>query len=184
MMTIVKAEHLVGKKVHSGTGHRPGKLGNEWLMNGPVSLGLRQAIKAFLIEDRPDEVISGMAIGFDMLWAEEALVLGIPVTAALPFVGQEARWRPEQISRYRRILANPKVTTVVCAPGEYSVHMMLHRDHWMVDHTSRPDGKLLAAWDGTAGGTRNTVIYARRKNLPVAYLKSTNAEKTTWAVRS
>lgn len=181
---IPKAEHLAGKKVHSGTGHRPAKLGGEWLMNGPVSAGLRTAILDFLIADRPDEVISGMAIGFDMIWAEEALALGIPVTAALPCVGQETRWRPEQISRYRRILANPKVTTVVCAPGEYSVHMMLNRDHWLVDHTSRPDGKLLACWNGSSGGTRNTVVYARRKNLPVVYLKAANPEQTQWVVRS
>jgi len=184
MTPVVKAEHLAGKKVRCGTGHRPAKLGGEWLMNGPVSKGIRQAIRCYLLTDCPDAVISGMAIGFDMMWAEEALSLKIPVTAALPFVGQEIRWRPEQIARYRWILANPLVTPIVCAPGEYSVHKMLNRDQWMIDNTPRPDGKLLACWDGSSGGTRNTVIYARRKNMPVDYLKAKNDERTEWEIRS
>ena len=38
------------------------------------------------------------------------------------------------------------------------------RNEWMVDHSSR----LIAIYNGSPGGTRNTIEYAKRKKLEIA----------------
>ena len=38
------------------------------------------------------------------------------------------------------------------------------RNEWMVDHSSR----LIAIYNGTPGGTRNTIEYAKQKKLEIA----------------
>ena len=81
----------------AGTGHRPDKLGNEYSRQGPVSEALRAVTRTVLLRENPEEVVSGMALGFDMILAEVAIALGAPVTAAIPFA--KARRRRGRASR-------------------------------------------------------------------------------------
>lgn len=156
----------------AGTGHRPHKLGNEYDMRGPVSNALRVVTREVLLREDPDEVVSGLALGFDMILAEEALELGFLVTAAIPFEGQELSWPEVSRLRYRKILEHDAVTKLVCAPGGHSNHKYIHRDKVMVNRAmASPGGRLIAAWDGSAGGTRTTVMYAREVGLPIIHLK-------------
>lgn len=140
------------------TGHRPHKLGGEWDLEGPVSVRLFEALRSALDELRPSGLISGMALGVDMAWALVGLERSLPVIAAVPFEGQEARWSPAARRRYAEILAHPLVTKVVVAPGGYNAHKLQVRNEWMVDRCDL----LLAVWDGTPGGTANCVRYAER----------------------
>lgn len=53
--------------------------------------------------------VSGMALGFDMLAAEEVIRLkeelkGVKLVAVVPYRGQSGRWTPYQRERYQRIL--------------------------------------------------------------------------------
>ena len=144
-------------------GHRPNKLGGY----GPeVDEKLRRLAMWFLTTNRPDTVISGMALGWDMAWAEAAIMMRIPVIAAVPFAGQESAWPASSQARYRSILGACSETIVVC-DGGYSPWKMQKRNEWMVDHCDY----LIALWDGTAGGTGNCVRYAKG-NVPVHNLWS------------
>lgn len=166
----------------AGTGHRPHKLGNEYDGKGPVSDALRAVTRQILLREDPEEVVSGMALGFDMILAEEALDLGFLVTAAVPFEGQEKTWPDPSQRRFRRILEHDAVTKVVCAPGGHSGHKYIHRDRWMVNRAmSKPGGKLVAAWDGSSGGTRTTVMYAREVECPIIHLRP-DITRTTWSI--
>ena len=44
---------------------------------------------------------------------------------------------------------------------------MSMRNEWMVDHS----GRVIAYYNGTPGGTRNTIEYAKRKNIEVILLQ-------------
>lgn len=151
------------------TGHRPDKLGN-YVPDSEPERRVRAALTTYLTalkEDRPPlRAISGMALGVDQWAAETCVSLGIPFTAAVPFVGQEKRWRwPAQV-HYRNLLAKASDVVVVC-PGEYRPYMLQKRNEWMVDHCDL----LIAVWDGSEGGTANCVRYARHRECQIKQLE-------------
>lgn len=103
------------------------------------------------------EVISGMALGVDQWAAEICVELGIPFTAAVPCDGQEARWPSQSQDHYYELLHKAQHVQVIC-PGSYEVWKLQRRNEWMVNNCE----VLVAVWDGSAGGTKNCVDYARR----------------------
>ena len=148
------------------TGHRPHKLNGEYDYDGPCSEYLIGEITRILIEEKPDMAVSGMAIGADTLYALVCLELGIPLLAAIPFIGQEKRWPAKSQRLYNKILSNSLTTKKIISEGGYSVEKMHIRDNFMVDETS----KILAIYDGTKGGTHHTVQYAIKKNKDIIYI--------------
>jgi len=146
----------------AGTGHRPDKLGG---YGAAVSARLVDLARAALIRYRPNEVISGMALGWDTALALAAIELGIPLTAAIPFEGQECKWRPEQQEQFRAILALA-TTVAIVSPGGYAVWKMQTRNEWMVDRATG----VLALWNGTGGGTGNCIEYARTRQVEIVNL--------------
>lgn len=145
------------------TGHRPDKLGGYG--PSPTQDRVRQAIRNTLtgppplpqsIERRVTAAISGMALGVDQWAAEICVELGIPFTAAVPFVGQERRW-PEDSQRRYQLLLQKAYNIVVVSPGGYHPWKMQARNEWMVKNSD----VLLAVWDGSGGGTANCVRYAQ-----------------------
>lgn len=153
------------KKILAGTGHRPEKLGG---YGAGVSTRLVDLARAALTKYQPDEVISGMALGWDTALALAAIELGIPLTAAVPFEGQERKWRPEQQETFRAILARVTTLTIV-SPGGYAVWKMQARNEWMVDRATG----LLALWNGSGGGTCNCIEYARTSQVEIVNLWAT-----------
>ncbi len=136
----------------SATGHRPPKLGGY----SPIASErlYRFAIRT-LARFESDSVISGMALGWDTAVARAALYLGIPLTAAIPFIGQEEAWPAASQAAYNSIL-NAAARVEVITAGGYTARAMQLRNEWMVDNCNR----LLELWDGSAGGTGNCVAYA------------------------
>ena len=63
--------------------------------------------------------------------------------------------------RYRRLVEQCDMETMVS--DAYSPACMQRRDRYMVDHSML----LIAAFDGTAGGTRYTVEYALRRGIEI-----------------
>lgn len=148
----------------AATGHRPDKLGG---YHPEITNRLRLLAHRYLVERKPDVVISGMALGWDTAVAGAALLAQIPLVAAIPFEGQELRW-PESAQRvYRELLAACVRRHVVC-PGPYAPEKMQRRNVWMVDHCNR----VVALWNGSPGGTANCVRYARSQPVPVDNLWS------------
>ena len=142
------------------TGHRPNKIGG--YDNYVLHSRIREAIIDKL-RDRPiSRAICGMALGVDQLAFEACLMCSVPVVAAIPFAGQEARWPEHAQAYYRNLLWRASNVTVVSLGG-YSAHKMQVRNEWMVDRAH----ELWAVWNGTSGGTANCIGYCRRKGKPV-----------------
>lgn len=148
----------------AGTGHRPPKIGGYKLPN-PTYNKICQEIEKILLKLKPEKVISGMALGFDMWLANVAYKLGIPFLAAIPFEGQEKAWPASSQKTYHALL-NKAVEKVIVCEGGYSSYKMQIRNEWMVDHCDT----LIAVWDETPGGTGNCVKYAQSIEKKIIYI--------------
>ena len=146
-----------------GTGHRPNRLRNEWSYVGPFSDKIRLTIRATFTElENVEMVISGMALGYDQILAQEALNLRIPVLAAIPCQDQDKLWQAESKRIYNEILGNSLVTQKLVSRGPYEYSKMFSRDLWML-HQIQIGDVLLACFDGEPyGGTYKTYKYAQK----------------------
>lgn len=159
----------VEKRLHRCcfTGHRPEKLkAPEWLIKRELDREIRQAIT-----DGLDVFITGMARGVDIWAAEIVLSLrdsGLPIRliCASPFDGFERSWNEEWQQRYHHILNGADYTLFVCKG--YSRSCFQIRNEWMVNHSSR----VIAAYNGEKGGTKNTIDYAIRNGIPVFFIEN------------
>ena len=143
----------------AGTGHRPDKLGGY----GPRAASVLFDLAFYELKYiSPDAVISGMAIGWDQALAAAALHIGVPLWAYVPFRGQEVLWPPSAQRAYKKILNEAESVDYICDPG-FAAWKMQERNKAMVDDCT----KVLALWDGSAGGTGNCVKYANRQGKPV-----------------
>lgn len=147
--------------VIAATGHRPDKLGG---YGDDVADRLRDLAAAHIAERKPISFISGMALGWDMACAEASLGLGVPLIAAIPFKGQEKGWPPDSQKRYHAILGRAaRIETIAQFP---SARAFQRRNEWMVKTAT----EIVALWNGTNGGTRNCVIYANKRCVPIVNL--------------
>ncbi len=147
------------------TGHRPEKLGGYKIPNLTQKL-LRLALLDDLIRLRPRHAFSGMALGFDTWAAMACIDLDIPFTAAIPCDGQDSQWPDHSRMIYHIVLAKA-ATVVVISPGPYAAWKMQKRNEYMVDNCEI----LIAAYDGTPGGTQNCIKYATKVERNVRYLE-------------
>lgn len=95
-------------------------------------------------------LISGCALGIDQWWMEVGLWLGLPVIAAVPFEGFQAKWPVASQQKLDKLLAECHDIVYVCDPG-YAAEKLQRRNEWMVNHCDT----LVAYWNGTPGGTNN-----------------------------
>ncbi|MDO4316156.1 MAG: SLOG family protein [Oscillospiraceae bacterium] len=154
------------------TGHRPGKLPWGYNEEDGRCLALKRRI-ADAVEAAYEQgfrhFICGMAQGCDLYFCECVLALrerhpGVTVEAAIPCPTQADAWPAAQRERYRRLVAACDWETLVSS--QYTPSCMQRRDRYMVDHASL----LIAAFDGSAGGTRYTVEYAIRRGVDLVDL--------------
>lgn len=149
----------------SGSGHRPDKLPNKetgYKLPNPTYIKVCQQIEKYLKEVKPEKVITGMALGYDMWLANIAYKLNIPFIAAIPFDKQESKWPESSQKTYHNLLklASDKI---IVSPGGYSPEKMQIRNQWMVDNCDQ----LLACFDGSSGGTANCIKYAESVKKPI-----------------
>lgn len=144
------------------TGHRPDKLGGEYDMKGPISKKIYQELDRLVTDLKPTLMISGMALGVDMLFANVAINRKIPFDAYAPFRGQEARWPEQSQKLYSKMLGYARAVVYVCNEG-YEVWKMQKRNEAMVDSSD----VLIAVWDGSKGGTFNCVNYAINQEVEI-----------------
>lgn len=139
------------------TGHRPNKLWNDYDLVSPGMQAIKMTLKRAIDKFNPTVIISGMALGIDMMWAELAIEHQLPLLACIPCLNQESKWPEKSQMRYRKILDYNQCTEVHVTKGSYTQACMQKRNEYMVEHCNL----LLAVWDGTSGGTANCVYYAR-----------------------
>lgn len=154
------------------TGHRPEKLPWRYNESDPRCLALKGRIRDAVdaaYEEGYRHFLCGMAQGCDLYFCQTVLDLrerhsDVTVEAAIPCPSQDRSWPPEQRARYRRLVAACDFETLVSAA--YTPYCMLRRDRYMVDHVSL----LIAAFDGTPGGTRYTMEYAMTRGVSIVDL--------------
>ena len=147
------------------TGHRPQKLRRP-IDDIKVDLE-NEILKA--IADGYTTFITGMAYGTD-IWAGNIVVRlkdrfpDLKLIAALPFPEFSENWDDEWRDKFDALFARADLVKTL-SPA-YSEEAYQERNQWMVDHSS----KVIAVYDGKAGGTRNTIQYARKNGVFVRYL--------------
>lgn len=144
------------------TGHRPEKLKcDEATIKSALSCGIDAAI-----QDGYRTFISGMARGVD-IWAAELVLerrvfdVSLHLICALPYLGFEQTWSKDWQVRYRTILRRADLVKAI--NPSFSRVVFQRRNEWMVDHSNR----LIAVYNGSSGGTRNTIAYAKREKLEI-----------------
>ncbi len=154
------------------TGHRPEKLPWRYDERDSRCLRLKSSLEdtvLSLYDSGYRHFISGMAKGCDTYFAETVLRLrdecqGMTLEAAVPCETQPSGWSFEERKRYFYILHQCDRQTIVSR--EYTPECMLRRNMYMVDSASL----LLAVYDGTRGGTMQTVNYARSSGVHIIEL--------------
>ncbi|MCD8143992.1 MAG: DUF1273 domain-containing protein [Oscillospiraceae bacterium] len=154
------------------TGHRPDKL--PWRTN---ELDWRcQVLKGWMAQtveqawlDGYRHFICGMALGCDLYFCEAVLDFQVNhpevrLEAAIPFPGQAERWPPAQQRRWKSLVNQCSFQTVI--QPAYDRGCMLRRDRYMVSRSSR----IIAVYNGTPGGTMQTLAYAMQNRLEIIRL--------------
>ena len=164
-MILMPNESELRKRRVCFTGHRPEKLNKS---EAEIVASLEREIRA-AITDGFQTFISGMARGVDIWAAEVVLRLrnnGSPIhlIAASPYQGFERAWSPAWQHRYASALAGADIVRFISS--QYDRGCFQRRNEWMVDHA----GRVIAVFNGEKGGTKNTIDYATRQNVPVIYI--------------
>lgn len=148
------------------SGHRPDKLPSGYARDPAACAPLRTALSRVIRETVAagfTTFLCGMAQGTDTWAAEEVLRLrdeeglSLRLIGALPCPEQDRRWRAEDKQVYRALLA--RLDGRYLASDRYTPWCMQARNRWMVDNAVR----LIAIFDGSPGGTANTIQYASQK---------------------
>ena len=155
------------------TGHRPSKL--PWRNNegDPRCQSLMDKlydITSALYHGGIHHFICGMARGCDTYFMEVLIKLreeypDITIEAALPCETQANRWTEEERTRYYRLVSECDYETMIS--HEYTPTCMIDRNKYMVDLSS----VLIAVFDGTFGGTMQTINYAKKNGLEIIELR-------------
>jgi len=140
------------------TGHRPGQLGG---YSDRVFEALTGLAAKHLAIHKPEMVITGLAMGWDMAVANAAWKLQIPFLAYIPFEGQAEPWSIEWRTRwwmFRDCAHREKVFG-----GGYSDIVMKKRNEGIVDDSH----EMLALFNGYPSGTKHAVDYALKQGRPL-----------------
>lgn len=136
-------------KIVGVTGHRR-------LKHNPDSI--KKTLKEKLRKYETEVVVTGMALGFDMLVAETCIEEQIPFVAAIPCHGQTKAWPISEKDRYMSLMQKAWKSTVV-SKGPFAIWKLFERNKWIVNRSNI----ILSYWDGgKKGGTAATVRMARK----------------------
>ena len=128
---------------------------------------LREQIEK-AIEDGFTTFITGMERGIDLWAAEIVLELKkkhkdkeLHLICALPHPNFESKWKLSDKMKYHSILKKADLQRTI--RPEFSMSAYQKRNIWMVNKSNR----VIAAYNGEKGGTRNTIDYACKVGINV-----------------
>lgn len=153
------------------TGHRPQSLNNEYDLNGPVTNFIYKEINKILDQKKPSVLITGMALGVDMIFAMIAIERDIPFLAYIPCDNHEKMWPTQSKELYHKILEHANKKTIV-SPGSYAPWKMLTRNRAMAKDTD----EAIAVWNGTNGGTSHGVSCFEDYNRPLVIINPNDCD--------
>lgn len=143
------------------TGHRPEKLKlSEQKLAAQLEMEIKRAIASGFTT-----YITGMAKGVDLIAAEIVLRLRerddrLKLICALPHPGFGQHWGGGWTERFQRVLAQADLSRTICP--NFSRASYQTRNEWMVRHSAL----VIAVFNGEPGGTKNTLDFAQRSNVP------------------
>lgn len=144
------------------TGHRPDKIGkSEDIVKEQIKNEVKKSV-----EEGYFTFITGMAMGVDM-WAAEIVIEEkrnnpeIKLVCASPYPGFERNRCLADRMKYHEVLNNADY--IINVSEKYTRFCFQIRNMWMVDRSD----KVIAVYNGTRGGTYNTIKYAEKKNIQV-----------------
>lgn len=159
------------------TGHRPEKLNAS---ETKVKQWLEEQIDQALAEGYVT-FITGCAMGVD-IWASQIVLerradnQKIHLIAATPWPGFARRWNDEWKSLYDDLLLRADMVVNVCE--HYHKGVFQQRNEWMVDRCNR----VIAYYNGSAGGTRNTIEYAKKKGIEICVFETSREDVVKFEV--
>ena len=160
------------------TGHRPSKLPWGYDEDCEACKRFKKKLReVFLnaIKYGLKNFLCGMAEGYDMLAAEVLIEIrkfkDIRLVAMVPCQNQAFKWSESQKKRYLQLLKECD-DIFVLALG-YSPACMNNRNRQMVDLSS----VCIACFNQTPGGTRNTLLYAKRQGCKVKIINPDDYKK-------
>ncbi|MFR9566326.1 MAG: SLOG family protein [Rikenellaceae bacterium] len=112
--------------------------------------------------------LSGMAIGWDMICAEEVLKLrekyhDIRLISVIPFEGQEERFSQRDKTRYHELLTEADDTIIITTSG-YNANAYHKRNDFLVKNSS----EIIAYDNGKPrSGTSSTINKAKKNGLKI-----------------
>jgi uncharacterized phage-like protein YoqJ len=151
------------------TGHRPNSLfGPEvsredaYNLDSKAYVPIRNWFQKKFEELQPTELITGMALGIDQVFCQEAIKYkathpDVRIIAAVPCREHSSKWREPSRKLYDDLLA--KCDEVHLNDVSYTPAVMQIRNEYMVDRCDI----VLGVWNGTPGGTYNCLKYASGK---------------------
>lgn len=143
------------------TGHRPSKLK---IPEVKLAALLEAEIKR-AITNGFTTYITGMAKGVDLIAAEIVLRLRerddrLKLICALPHPGFGQHWDGGWTERFQWVLAQADLNRTICP--SFSNASYQARNEWMVRHSAL----VIAVFNGEPGGTKNTLDFAQKSNVP------------------
>lgn len=161
---------IIKEKTVAFTGHR-----TLMTADGNPDANLENVIRtelSFCLEDCYKEgkntFISGLAVGWDMLCAEEVLKLkakhsDVILIAAIPFMGQELMYCNINKQRYKRIYESADYREFINDSG-YDRDAYHNRNDWMIANCS----EMIAYFNGKPrSGTSSTVRKASKSGVEI-----------------
>lgn len=88
------------------------------------------------------EIISGMATGADLWWAEQHRTLGVPLHAYVPFWKQSARWDIDWVMFWDEMILSANDVTVIGKSDPYDESNFFKRNDAMIADAD----ELLVVW--------------------------------------
>lgn len=151
------------------TGHRAEKLPWKHNETDPRCRMLKKQLSDVLrslYDSGCRHFICGMATGCDMYFGEAVVSLrserdDVTLEGAVPFEGQSDKWDEATRRRYFRLAEECDRLTVLHSC--YTPDCMMDRNRYMVDNAD----VLVAAYNGSPGGTQATMLYAMRRQRQI-----------------
>ena len=156
----MKEINIIKEKTCALTGHR--KVENDF------EVDVLQAIFIKLIDSGINTFLCGMAVGFDTLAFKVLYNLkkekDLKIIACIPCKKQDINFSKEQKVEYEKMLNLADESILISE--EYTPYCMMKRNMFMVDNSNL----LIAYLRESKGGAKNTVEYAKNKNVSIIFV--------------
>jgi uncharacterized phage-like protein YoqJ len=149
-------------RIIGATGQRPKTLGG---YHPQVMARMNKLAYWYLTREKPDKIVSGMALGWDTAVANIAFKENIPFVAAVPFPQQADIWPQAERDLWEFLLS--KAERVIRVSESYSPEALKKRNKVIVDEST----EIVSLWNGNRrSGTGHCIRIAELECKPVTNL--------------